>query len=304
MTTLSRKQTVFYLTFLILMWGVNWPLSKYALSFTPPLLFAGLRTIIGGLLLIAIALPRWRQLRLKETWPIYVISSFLSITFYYGFQTIGLGYMPAGIFSSIVFLQPVLLGFFAWLWLGEGMNLLKLLGLLLGFAGVAMMSIGGIESGLSVIGIVLALASALSWALGTVYTKKTAAKVDVLWMTAMQVTIGGLVLLLCGTFSESWSSIQWTGAFIIDTLFISVFVIAFGWLVYFKLNASGDASKVASYTFLIPVISIVVSVLFMNEQITVNLIIGFAFIVGSIVLVNRKARTRKAKDQALKEAVR
>ncbi|GIO15729.1 putative transporter YvbV [Cohnella xylanilytica] len=289
-SALTRKQTLFYLAFLILMWGINWPLSKYALEFTPPLLFAGLRTLIGGVLLIAVALPRWRKLRLRETWPYYLLSAVLSIVFYYGFQTVGLQYMPAGLFSAIVFLQPVLLGLFAWMWLGERMYARKMIGLLLGFAGVAAMSIGGLEGGISFIGILLALASALSWALGTVYIKRSAAKVDSLWMTAMQITIGGVLMTAYGSSVESWSEVRWTGAFIYDTLFISVFVIALGWLVYFKLIGSGEATKVGSYTFLIPVVSIVCSVLFLNERLTLNLLAGMALIVASILLVNARPR--------------
>ncbi|EFM11028.1 protein of unknown function DUF6 transmembrane [Paenibacillus curdlanolyticus YK9] len=289
-TALSRKQTLFYLVFLILMWGINWPLSKYALAFTPPILFAGLRTLIGGALLILIALPRWKQLRLRETWLYYVFSALLSIVFYYGFQTVGLQYMPAGLFSAIVFLQPVLLGLFAWMWLGEGMYTRKMVGLLLGFGGVAAMSIGGLEGGTSILGILLALGSALSWALGTVYIKRQADKVDSLWMTAMQIMIGGIVMTAYGSTVESWSEVRWTAAFLYDTLFISVFVIALGWLTYFKLIGSGEASKVGSYTFLIPVVSIVCSILFLNEHLTVNLIVGMALIVSSILLVNVRHR--------------
>ncbi|MGG1550966.1 DMT family transporter [Paenibacillus ferrarius] len=285
-TALSRKQTLFYLVFLILMWGINWPLSKYALEFTPPLLFAGLRTLIGGALLLIIALPRWKQLRLRETWLYYVLSAFLSIVFYYGFQTVGLQYMPAGLFSAIVFLQPVLLGLFAWMWLGERMYTRKMVGLLLGFGGVAEMSIGGLEGGISIFGVLLALGSALSWALGTVYIKRQAAKVDSLWMTAMQIVIGGIVMTVYGSTVESWSEVRWTAAFLYDTLFISVFIIALGWLAYFKLIGSGEASKVGSYTFLIPVVSIVCSILFLNEHLTMNLIVGMALIVSSILLVN------------------
>jgi len=289
-TSLSRKQTLFYLAFLILMWGINWPLSKYALEFTPPLLFAGLRTLIGGVLLIIIALPRWKQLRLRETWLYYVLSAFLSIVFYYGFQTVGLQYMPAGLFSAIVFLQPVLLGLFAWMWLEERMYARKMVGLLLGFGGVAAMSIGGLEGGISIFGILLALGSALSWALGTVYIKRQAAKVDSLWMTAMQIVIGGIVMTAYGSTVESWSEVRWTAAFLYDTLFISVFVIALGWLVYFKLIGSGEASKVGSYTFLIPVVSIICSILFLNEHLTMNLIVGMVLIVASILLVNVRPR--------------
>ncbi|MNE78644.1 EamA-like transporter family protein [compost metagenome] len=71
-----------------------------------------------------------------------------------------------------------------------------------------------------------------------------------------------------------------------NTLFIAVFVIALGWMVYFKLINEGEAGKVGSFTFLIPLISIGSSVVLLHEQITLNLIAGMVLIVGSILLVN------------------
>ena len=60
-----------------------------------------------------------------------------------GSKSIGLNEMPAGLFSTIVFLQPVLVGIFSWLWLGESMNGLKITGLIVGFLGVGIISSGG-----------------------------------------------------------------------------------------------------------------------------------------------------------------
>lgn len=293
MPQLSRVKTATYLAFLVLMWGANWPLSKYALSYTPPLLFAGLRTFIGGIILSSFALSKRKQLRLKETWHIYLISSVLNIILYYGFQTVGLQYMPSGLFSAIVFLQPVLLGIFSWLWLGEAMYGLKMLGLLLGFFGVASITTGGITGDISTWGIMLALATSFSWAFGTVYIKKTAERVDSVWMTAMQITIGGIAMLGAGSAVESWSDIVWNTSFIIVTLFISIFVIALGWLVYFKLIGTGEASKVGSFTFLIPLISIIFSILFLNEKVTFNLVAGLVLIAVSIIFVNFKPKRLK-----------
>lgn len=282
----KRKQTIGLLVFLVIVWGINWPLSKIALTYAPPLLFAGIRTVIAGIILIIAALPKRKQLNLRQLWPVYLVSAFLSIVFYYGFQTIGLQYVPSGLFSAIVFLQPVLLGIFAWIWLGERMYGLKIAGLVIGFLGVASLSLGGLTGSISPIGVLLALASALSWALATVYTKRNAARVDMLWMTAMQIMIGGVILLAAGSASESWADITWSPAFIVNTLFIAVFVIALGWMVYFKLINEGEAGKVGSFTFLIPLISIGSSVVLLHEQITVNLVIGMLLIVSSIILVN------------------
>ncbi|MNY34010.1 EamA-like transporter family protein [compost metagenome] len=105
--------------------------------------------------------------------------------------------------------------------------------------------------------------------------------------------IGGLVLLAAGSATESWTDITWNAAFIVNTLFISVFVIALGWMVYFSLIKEGEAGKVGSFTFLIPLISIGSSVVPLHERITLNLVVGLLLIVGSIVLVNFKKDVRR-----------
>ncbi|MFY4776359.1 DMT family transporter [Metabacillus sp. RGM 3146] len=291
MKQLSRTHTVLLLTFLVIVWGVNWPLSKIALSYTPPLLFAGIRTILGGLILLIFALPRYKSLRFKETWHFYLISAFFNIILFYGLQTVGLGYAPAGLFSAIVFIEPVLLGIFCWIWLGESMYRLKMIGLILGFAGVAIISASGFTGDISVIGIILALGSALGWGLGTVYVKKTGERVDSIWMVTIQLIMGGLFLLSAGSSFESWSNIQWEMPFIVNLLFISTFVIAFGWLAFFTLVGSGEASKVGSFTFLIPLIAILCSSFLLHENITLNLVVGLLFIVISILFVNIKLKS-------------
>ncbi|OXM82413.1 DMT family transporter [Paenibacillus rigui] len=287
----SRGRTAGMLIFLILVWGVNWPLSKLALNYAPPLLFAGIRTIIGGILLILIALPRYKQLRFKENWAVYLVSALVNIVLFYGLQTVGLGYIPSGLFSAIVFLQPVLLGLLSWIWFGEAMYGLKVLGLILGFAGVTTISAGALSAHVSMIGILFALGTAISWALGTAFIKNIGSRVDAIWLVAIQLTMGGILLTTAGSATEAWGSIHWNGVFLTNLLFISIFVIAFGWLAYFTLIGEGEASKVASFTFLIPVVSITASSLFMREHITLNLVIGLLMILFSILFVNLKPKS-------------
>ncbi|GGG13443.1 DMT family transporter [Paenibacillus abyssi] len=287
MEKLTRPQTVLLIAFLVAVWGINWPLSKIALSYTPPVLFSGLRTLLGGFLLLFIAVPRYKRLHFKETWGIYLISALFNVVLYYGLQTIGLNYLPAGLFSAIVFLQPVMVGLFSWMWLGEAMYGLKILGLIVGFSGVGIISIGGLSGHISIAGILLALGSALTWALGTVYVKKKGPSVDPIWLVSLQLTAGGLFMTAAGSSMESWSDINWTLPFVLCLLFISVFVIAIGWLVFYKLIDSGEASKVASFTFLIPLVAILIGTLFLNEPFTFSLLTGLVLILVSIYFVNR-----------------
>ncbi|MCZ8517170.1 DMT family transporter [Paenibacillus filicis] len=287
MNKLSKLQTILLIVFLVTVWGVNWPLSKMALSYAPPVLFSGLRTLLGGLLLLIVALPRYKRLQLKAAWPIYLLSALFNVILYYGLQTIGLNYLPSGLFSAIVFLQPVLVGIFSWMWLGESMYGLKIAGLILGFSGVGMISSGGISGHISLTGILLALGSALSWALGTVFVKKKSGAVDPIWLVTFQLIAGGLIMTAAGSSLERWTAIAWTPVFILSLLFISLFVIAIGWLVFYKLIDSGEASKVSSYTFFIPIVAIGVGSIALHERLTYSLLGGMLLILASIFLVNR-----------------
>ncbi|WP_040289082.1 DMT family transporter [Alicyclobacillus hesperidum] len=293
----NGARTAWMVTFLVTAWGFNWPLSKMALAFTPPILFSGMRTLAGGIILLIVArITRPGQLNLRKTWYIYLISSLFNIILYYALQTIGLAYLPSGLFSAIVFLQPMLVGILSWLWLGDPMHAWKVAGLVLGFVGVGVISLGslsGVHS--SSIGIVLAVATSVSWAIGTVYVKKTSSLVDPVWLVAIQLVIGGMLMSGIGSAIEPLQSIRWTGEFIALFAIISVIVIALGWLVYFTLIGSGEATKVASYTFLIPLISAFASALLMREPLTLSLVGGLVLVLVSIYLVNRPAPAVKEK---------
>jgi len=287
----KQTKTIFILSYLIIMWGLNWPLTKLGLDFAPPLLFAGLRTILGGLVLLIFTLHKYKNLRLKENWHLYIISSFLNVILFYGLQSIGLSHMPAGLFSAIVYLQPLLLGIFSWLWLGESMHGLRIVGLILGFLGVAVLGLSNSSGHISFIGIMLALGAAIGWGGGTVLVKKISDRVDMIWMVALQLLFGGILLLGIGFSVEKWSNIIWNTGFISNLLFISIFIIAVGWLAFFVLINSGEATKVGSYTFLIPLFSIVSSSVILDEVITINLMIGLMLIIVSIYFVNSRPKS-------------
>jgi drug/metabolite transporter (DMT)-like permease len=290
MGELTTAKRMMMIALLVVLWGISWPIYKVALEFTPPLLFAGLRTLLGGLLLGVILVPRWNRIRWKENWRVYAISGIFNVVLFYGLQTVGLMYVPSGLFSVLVYLQPVLVGIFAWMWLGEAMSRLKVLGLVIGFLGVAAVSVGGFSGHVAVAGVILAIITAVSWALGTVYVKKVNQRVDSLWLVAFQCTLGGIVLTGAGTVTENWSDIVWNVPYVSGLIFGTVLGISLSWLLYFTLVNSGDASKIASYTFLVPVISVFVSSLVLGEAITAFLLIGLILIGLSIYLVNRRVR--------------
>lgn len=284
----NKLVTYSLLVCLILVWGVSWPIYKNAVPYMPPLLFAGFRAFVGGVLLFLLILKRWHLLRFKENWLFYIISATLNITFYLGIQTFGLNMLPGGLFSVLVYFQPVLLGLLSWWFLKEDMNLLKIFGLILGFIGIFFVSVDGLTIHLSVLGVILALATALSWAIGVVYVKKNKLRIDAYWMVVMQLIIGGATLLIAGGFTERITDIVWNGDLIFTLVWGSTLGMPIAQFIYYKLMNEGEASKVGAFTFLVPILSVIVSSIFLGEAITFKLFIGMLLVGGSIYLVNRK----------------
>ncbi|MFC0214587.1 DMT family transporter [Paenibacillus chartarius] len=300
-TNLTRTTTLLLIAFLVIVWGISWPIYKIALAYSPPLLFAGMRTLFGGLLLAVFLLSRLDRIRWKMNWPAYAISSLFNVVLFYGLQTVGLLYVPAGLFSVIVYLQPVLVGLMAWMWLGERMTALKVIGLVIGFLGVATVSAGGFAGHVAIIGIVLALITAVSWAIGTVYIKKVSGQADALWLVAIPSILGGIMLTAAGSVTESWHSVVWNAPYVSGLAYGIVLGISASWAVYFTLVNAGDASKVASYTFLVPLIAVFSGTLFLHEPFTMNLVAGLVLIGLSIYLVNRRQGTgRQAASDSLR----
>ncbi|MBT2757766.1 DMT family transporter [Mesobacillus foraminis] len=281
---------------LIIIWSVSWPIYKLALEFTPPLLFAGLRCLLGGVLLGLVIWKTHDRIQWGKNWKIYVVTGTLNIALFYGLQTVGLKLVPSGLFSVIVYFQPILVGLLAWLWLGESMTIPKVLGLVLGFLGVISVSAEGFSGHVSILGIILGLLSALSWALGTVYTKKNAYSVDSLWMVSFQCLIGGVVLMIAGLSSEKWTSIVWNGTYLLGLTFGTILGIATSWILYVTLVKTGDASVVATFTFLVPMLAVVIGTVFLNEPFTKLLFLGIILIVASIYLVNKKQKQPMEQD--------
>lgn len=288
--TESKNPLVSYLllALLIIIWGVSWPIYKHGVNFMPPLLFAGIRSFIAGIILFTLAWKMRHLLKFKEHWKFYVISAILNNILYLGLQTVGMVYLPGGLFSVLVYFQPVILGILSWWLLNEDMTVTKIFGLVLGFIGIVLVSIDGLIIHLSAIGVALALATALAWASGVVFVKKLKSRVDFYWMVVMQLILGGGSLLVLGYFFENINAIVWNIDLISTIIWGGTAGMAAGQVIYFKLMNEGEASKVGSYTFLVPIISVVVSTIFLNEAITKNLFIGMILVGSSIYLVNRQ----------------
>jgi drug/metabolite transporter (DMT)-like permease len=292
----KRRLVVLAFALLVLFWGSAFAVVKVGLGYSPPLLFAGLRTLIGGLAMVLAAFLWGGSANLHRDWLVFSVLALFNVVLFIGFQTYAIVYLPSGSAAVLVYLQPILVGLLAWPILGETLTVAKLTGLLLGFSGIVAVSAGsfsGAASALSPLGVTLGAVSALCWALGTVFFKKYEARVSTLWAVAVPFVAGGAVLTVFGLSVEDWGEITWNTPFVASILYSGLVGISLAWVIWFALVRAGEASQVASYIFVVPLTAVLIGVLFLDEPLGYTLLIGAAFVVSGIYLVNREPRSKK-----------
>ncbi|QYJ14236.1 putative amino-acid metabolite efflux pump [Rubrobacter xylanophilus DSM 9941] len=289
-----RLRTFLLFLLLVLFWGTAFAAIKLGLHHCPPLLFAGLRSLLGGVVMVPVAFARDGAPDLKRNWPVFGFLALLNVVLFFGLQTYAVLLLPSGSAALLVYLQPMLVGLLAWPLLGERLSGSGVAGLLLGFAGITVVSAGSLLGelrGLSPAGVALGAASALAWASGTVYFKIVQESVSTLWSVAVQFVVGGMLLTAAGAFVEGLEEVGWGAVlFWCYLLYAALVGVSFAWIIWFSLVRAGEASRVSAYIFAVPLTAVAVGVVFLGEPFGPGLLVGAALVVAGIYLVNRSGR--------------
>ncbi|CAA9420919.1 MAG: Permease of the drug/metabolite transporter (DMT) superfamily [uncultured Rubrobacteraceae bacterium] len=293
-----RRFGVLAFVALVLAWSSAFSVVKVGLDYAPPVLFAGGRTLLSGVIMTFVALAWGGNPNLRRDWRVFVFLGAFNVVLFIGAQSFAVLYLPSGTAAVLIYLQPILVGVFAWTVLGEPLTTTKIAGLLLGFAGIVAVSSAGLLNAageVTLVGVVFGVASALSWALGTVGFKKYEARISTLWAVALPFLLGGIVLTTLGLLVERPSDVSWTGPLVWSVLYSAFVGTGLAWLLFFGLVRAGEASRVASFIFVVPLAAVVIGAVVLDEALGPPLLAGAALIVSGIYLVNRTPReTEKA----------
>jgi drug/metabolite transporter (DMT)-like permease len=271
-------------------WGLNWPVMKYVLSEWPPLSTRGWTGIIGGLLLAGLATMRGESLRVPSgQWPRLLLSALLNITIWMALMGLGLLRLPASEAAVIAYTMPVWASLLAWLVLGERMSLLRLLALVMAFAGVAALLGGnGFDASLAKLpGIAMVLTGAIAFALGTITAKRLPVAMPLLASLALQIGIGCAPLALAGLIFEhpriaALSTLGWG---LMAYMTVVQFCIAY--VCWFAALERLPASVAAIGTMAVPVIGVVAAALALHEPLGIGQIAALAFTLAGVALAAR-----------------
>lgn len=286
------------------LWGSAFPFIKIGYEefqittqVSQKLLFAGVRFFISGVLLLITYVIMYQKCpRIKKNNVKTVVElGLVQTTFQYIFFYIGLSNTTAtngSIVNSMnVFLSAILAHF---VYTNDKMNKKKWLGCLLGFLGVLTATLGQGTMRFTMEGEGFIIIADLMFAIGSVISKKATKEDDSMTVTAINLVLGGLVLIAAGVIGGGvLTQITIKGCAVLFYL-ASLSAVSFTlWAMLLKYNPIG---KICIYNFVNPVSGTLLSGLMLRENILqMKYLLSLIFVSAGICIVNIKsADTRKS----------
>jgi drug/metabolite transporter (DMT)-like permease len=271
-------------------WGFNWPVTKYLIGFLPPLTLRGTTGVIGAALLAILALVCGQTLHVPRAhWPRLVLAAILNVGCWMVLMGFALVYLPASEAALIAYTMPVWASLLAWPILGERPNGLRVLSLLMAFAGMsAILGGNGFAASLSKLpGIIMALGGAIGFALGAVLAKKLPLHLPPVSAAAWQIGIGCLPVAIAGLLFEKSDFAGLTGNGWLLFGYSTVVQFCIAYVCWFTALARLPASVAAIGTMAVPVIGVAASALALNEPLGIGQIAALIFTLAGVTLATQ-----------------
>ena len=271
-------------------WGFNWPVTKYLLSELPPLILRGTTGVVGACLLAALAMLSGQSLRVpRKMWPRLVMAAIFNVGCWMVLMGLALLWLPASEAALIAYTMPIWASMLAWPILGERPNLLRVISLVMAFAGLsAIMGGNGFAASMAKLpGIIMALGGALGFAIGTVLAKKLPLHLPPLTAASWQIGIGCLPVAVVGLLIEkadvaALSDVGW-----ILLVYSTVVQFCVAYVSWFAALARLPASVAAIGTMAVPVIGVVASAVALHEPLGPGQIAALVFTLAGVALATR-----------------
>jgi len=273
------------------LWAACFPLIALGLQDAPHLHFAALRALLAGVTLLVIALILRRPMPSRAMdwlWLAGIGVGATSLAFLGMFHASA--FISPGLATVIANAQPILAAALGGLALREHLGRRGQAGLLVGFLGILLIALPGVAVGGGdyVSGLAYLLLAALGITFSNVLIRRIAGSVDAIMAMAIQLLIGALPLVLAAVATEEIADITWTGEFITSLLALSLGGTALAYWLWCKVLETTELARANVFTYLVPVLGLLMGVLFYDERIGITTVIGILFTLAAISLVNVK----------------
>ena len=277
-------------------WGSTYMLNKVAVGELPPFFLASIRFTSAGVLIFIISKIMGKSLAItKKQFINSFIVGVLFLSFGNGIIVWALKYVDSGFAALEISAQPLVVLILMRLLQGKKIKLMSLVGVALGILGIILLvsqkQIIAKEG--NVLGMIMIFACMLSWAYGSLFVGKAELPKNFFVNTGYQMFTAGLTLALASfLFGEQWvSPTQWSTSVQWSMVLLIIFgsIVAFTSFNYLLKTVSPD--KVATSTYVNPIIALFLGWYILNEEITTQSIIAAAVLLTGVYFINTSRTT-------------
>ena len=276
-------------------WGSTWLFIKIGLADLPPFTFAGIRFLLASIILILlVAARRARWPRTGGEWWLIAISGALQFTLNYGLVFWGEQYISSGLAAVLQSTFPLFGLVIAHLYLPhERMTTAKVLGVLLGIVGVAIifsdqLSIAG---SMALTGSVALVLSAVFGSYSNVLVKARGTQIDPQVLAAGQMVCGLVPLLVIGLATEGNPLMfHWTTKAVLSLMYLVVVGSVIAFALYYWLVRHMDVTTTMLIALVTPVVAVVLGMIVLHEKLNWRLLAGGACIIAGLALIVLRRR--------------
>jgi len=280
----------------IFLWSSGFAPSRVVLREIPALWVLGSRLVIAGSILLAVARVRGLEMpRTRLQWGTAVAVGVLVNVVYLGLLYVALHDLSSGMAAIIASTNPLVLALVAPALLGETPRRGTILGILIGFGGVAYTMWSRVGNALeSPRSIVVAFVSVLGLVASTVVYKRAEYPPRmVMAATGVQLLVGSALLLPAAAIVNGAPTLPHDVASWLSFAYLTLVMSVGASLLWFWLLAHGDATRLSAFYFLVPVFGLVIGHLLLGEVVTARDALGAIVIAVGISLAQRAGSTTK-----------
>ncbi len=291
----SRQKALLALAWVCFFWGTTWIASKVGVSNMPAIQLCAIRQMLGGsvyLLYFIITKHPWPK---GKQWGVIFVLSFLNFMLSNGLSTWGVQYISSGLGAIIGAIFPLWIVIIT-LFGGSRLPQKALLGMVMGFGGVCIIFYDHLKDFLKPdfsFGIVLSVIATISWAFGTVYTKKHAVNFNPYFSLGLQMLISSVALY---TVSYSTGNTVSIAAIPANAWWAILYLVVIGSVltfIAFIYSLQRLPTSLASlYAYTNPIVAVLLGVIIFHEKLNIYVAVGGAVTIAGVYLVNDSFRRK------------
>ena len=289
-----------------LIWGTTYLGIRVSIETIPPFLMAGLRWLIAGVAMALLLRARGTRLPERRAWPPIASMAFLLLVVGNGGVVWAEQFVTSGLAAVIVAAGPFWMVGVDAIAGGERVTWRALVGLSVGFAGIVLLVWPELQAGGTMgpgfgAGVIALQVACAGWAVGSSLSKRHSQAADVFSATALQMLLGGVMLLAIGTAAGEWPDLHFSARSAIAFSYLTTIGSIGAYVAYVYALKHLPVAFVSLYAYVNPVIAVLLGILLLGEPFTSRMGLAAAIVLLGVAIVRRRPRpgpTRSARAAA------